>query len=40
MLELAKNYINFMKGKETFEFVMSYPSWWRGKNNKIVLIER
>jgi hypothetical protein len=42
MLDLIKIYVNFMKrlGKETLEFVMSYPSWWRGKNNKIFLIEK
>jgi hypothetical protein len=33
MLELSKNYIEVMKmeKKKTLEFVMSFPSWWKGK---------
>jgi hypothetical protein len=31
MLELSKIYINFMKRE--IIIVMSFPGWWKGKNN-------
>jgi len=34
MLELSKIYIKFMKREIKLEFIMPFPSWWKGKNNE------
>jgi hypothetical protein len=31
MLELSKLYIKFMEKEKKWNFIMSFPCWWKGK---------